>query len=367
MDLLNLIDLLNPIFIPIALFGLITSYTDIRFGKVKNIVVILMLLSGLFINIFFTNLLSHVSLDLKSDFMQTITNFFLALGFGFFLWLANLWSEGDAKLFLGYSLLLPVFTYKHGYIMFFPALNILINTFIPIAFFFIAASLVKMNARLLKRYAEKTLEKNSLLNTALTTFVLSFLIGLFFQYIKIQTTILFNLIIIFILLEVMKRIKFLSSRKILLFVSLLIIIFYFNSIATIQFVERFLIMIIFVNAFTILLPYSIEHSLVESVNIENLKEGMILSEPVDIQPKEEPKKITAVYSLFKAMKENFSLGVLTRLTSEDIKMMKRLQKSGKLDCKTVKVAKTVPFAPFMFLGVLLTYILQGSLFSYLPL
>jgi len=363
-------DLLNPLFISIVLFGTVTSYTDIRYGKVKNIVIVLMLFTGFFLNLFFTNLLTKASLNLRADFMQTIINFFVTLGFGFFLWLAGLWSEGDAKLFLGYSLLLPVFTYKHGYIMYFPALNILINTFIPAAFFFILMSLVKIDAKLLKWHAKQTFEKNNIINIILTIFVLSFLTKSLFGYIKFKPDLLLNLLILFIFMEVIKSIKFLSSSKVLAAASLLIIIFYFNSIMTIQFVEGVFIAMIFIFPMAILLSYSIEHSLVEPVNVENLREGMILGEPVDRKnnySKEEPKTFTTMYGLLKTIKESLLSDNPSRLTAGDIKKMISLKKSGKLGYKNVKIAKTIPFAPFMLFGVLLTYFLQGSIFYYLLL
>jgi len=361
-------DLINPVFISIVFFGIITSYTDMRFGKVKNIVIIMMLFAGLFIHMFLTNLPSSISLDLRLDFMQTIINIFLALGFGFGIWLVGFWSEGDAKLFLGYSALLPVFTYKHGYIMFFPSLNILINTFIPTALLFIVFSLLKPDAARLKDITRKTFESKNLSSVVLTTFVLFFLLSTLFDYMKLQLGVLFNLLIIYFIMEVMKRVKF-FNLKAMAMVAALVIIFYYNSVFTIQFAQTFLIALSVIISITILLPYCIEHSLVESVNIKNLKEGMVLAEPLEKEVGQANGKsvLSATYNMLKSMKESVLPGTFSRLSDEDVKEIANMQKSGKLDCKTVKVAKTVPFAPFMFFGVLLTYILQGSLFSYLPL
>jgi len=363
-------DLLNPLLLSILTFGIVTSYTDIRYGKIKNVIIIIMLLTGLFLNIFFTNLLLNVSLDLKSDFVQTIINFFVSLGFGFFIWNSGLWAEGDAKLFLGYSLLLPVFTYKHGYITYFPALNILINTFIPIAAFIILFSLIKLNAKLLKMKAKQVLNKKSMLNTMLMVFILYFLTNALFDYIKFKPDLLLTLFAIFILIELVKSSKFLSSNNFLFFAALLIIIFYFNSIIILQFFERFLFLAVFIVAMTVILPYSIEHSLLETVRIENLKEGMILGEPINRKnnyAKEEPRTFVTLYSLFRTFKESLLSDTSSRLTKEDVKNISILHSSKKLGYKEVKIAKTVPFAPFMFFGVLLTYFLQGSLFYYLHL
>jgi hypothetical protein len=127
-------------------------------------------------------------------------------------------------------------------------------------------------------------------------------------------------------------------------------------------------MFVLINTLAVLVPYSIEHSLVEVVKIENLKEGMILSEPIEREEdfKEGAKKLSS-YNILRVIKQNLTMERTSRLTKNDINSLMEMHKSGKLDYKTVRVAKTIPFAPFMFFGVLVTYFLQGSFLSYLLL
>ena len=72
-----------------------------------------------------------------------------------------------------------------------------------------------------------------------------------------------------------------------------------------------------------------------------------------------------IFGILKFTKESLLSDINMKLTEEDIEKIQNLYKKGKIKFKTIKIAKTVPFAPFMFLGVLLTYILQGNIFSYL--
>ena len=97
---------------------------------------------------------------------------------------------------------------------------------------------------------------------------------------------------------------------------------------------------------------------------------MVLSEELiktkDGIVKKETSFIT-IFDMFKSLKDDFFGDVKTRLTAEDVRELQKLRKKGELKFDEIKIAKTVPFAPFMFLGVLLTYLLQGSLFYYLNL
>lgn len=360
--------LLDPIFIAVLIFGIYTSYTDIKQGKIKNISILLMLISGLFINIFFTKTLSTFDLNMNSDFIQSSVNIIVSFAFGFFLWSAGLWSEGDAKLFLGYSLLLPVFTYKHGYIPFFPSLVILVNTFIPIAIFYIFNSFLHIKLKNLKISIKQIFSPKKVMNLILYIFGLFFILQLFLDYFNITLNFILQMLILFVLMEVLDKI---SSKAILILSiigSVLRIVSSFSSIFALSFLFQFLSTVVIFSIFKLLIGFTEFYS--ESVKIKYLKAGMALSERLIKTKKGIEKKeisLITVFDIFQSVKEGFFGDAKTRLTEGDVKELQELQKEGKIKFDEIKITKTVPFAPFMLFGVLLTYFLQGSLLYYLTL
>jgi len=361
-------DLLNPIFVAVLIFGIYTSYTDIKYGKIKNIAILLMLISGLFINVFFTNTLLAFDLNVKSDFIQSITNIIIAFAFGFFLWTAGLWTQGDAKLFLGYSFLLPVFTYKHGYVSFFPSIVILINTFIPIAAFYIINSFLHVKLKNLKTNIKQILSPNSAINLILFVFGFSFILQLFLNYFNITLNIILQMIILFVLMEILNKISSKAALNLSIIGALLQIIFSFSSIFTPTFLFQFFSTAIIFLTLKILLSITEFYS--ESIKIKDLRAGMALSEQLIKTKKGMEKReisLMTIFDIFNSMKEGLLGDVKTRLTEEDVKELQKLRNEGKIKFDEIKIAKTVPFAPFIFFGILLTYFLQGSLLYYLSL
>jgi len=304
-----------------------TSYTDIKYGKIKNIHIILLLVAGLLINIFFTKTLLNVSMNPKEDFLQTIFNFFISLSFGFFLWSASLWSQGDAKLFLGYSLLLPVFTYKHGYISFFPSLAILINTFIPIAVFYLLNSFLHAKLKNLKTTIKQIFSPKNLINLVLYIFGLSFIIQLILSHFNISLSFILQTIILFILMEVLNKI---SSKVTLIFSVIgfmLGVLFSFSSIFTLYFLFQLLSTMALFSILKLLLSITEFYS--ESVKIKNLKAGMMLSEQLVKTKKGMEKRefsLMTIFDIIKSMKESFMGDVKTRLTEEDVKQLQKMRK-----------------------------------------
>jgi Flp pilus assembly protein protease CpaA len=357
---------LDPIFIVTLIFGIYTSYTDIKYGKIKNISIIFLLILGLFINIFLTKTLSIVELNIKSDFIQSIINFIVTLAFGFFLWSAGLWSQGDAKLFLGYSLLLPVFTYKHGYIYFFPSLVILINTFIPIAVFYILNSFIHAKLKNLKISIKQNFSPKNIINLILYIFGLFFIIQFLLDYFNIRLGFVLQMIILFILMEILDKISSRATLILSVIGSLLRIIFSFNSIFTLSFLFQFFSTIIVFSILKLLISITEFYS--EPVKIKDLKAGMMLSERLVKTKKGMEKRelsLMTIFDIFSSVKEGLLGDVKTRLAEEDIKELQKMRREGKIKFNEIKITKMVPFAPFMFFGVLLTYFLQGSLIYYL--
>ena len=324
-----------------------------------------MLISGILINIFFTKSISAFDLNLKDDFAQSIINIIVALIFGFFIWSAGFWSQGDAKLFLGYSLLLPVFTYQHGYIPFFPSLAILINTFIPTAIFYFINSFRHIKKRDLKTKVKQIFSPSNLMNLIFFAFSFSFIFDLILTHFNLKLDLILKMIILLILFEILSKISSGTRQKLFAILSILIIAFFFNSVFTASFLSQFLLNVMLILVSNFLLSTTEIYS--QSVRIMNLKAGMLLSEPLIITNNGAEKRevsLRSILSSFYSIKGAVE-NIKTKLTEEDVKQLQKLENEKRLKFAEIKITKTVPFAPFMFFGVLLTYLLQGSILYYI--
>jgi hypothetical protein len=147
--------IINYLFLPVFfLIGLIASYEDFRYGKIKNkwilvgviwfLVIYLFLITWNFVGPFLTNQyythIKHLALDAPrpvfsvnfSFLFKTLINSLCAFLAAFLMWRAGAWSAGDAKLFFVFSLLIPISFYWKSFLPIFPSFALLINTFIPL-------------------------------------------------------------------------------------------------------------------------------------------------------------------------------------------------------------------------------------------
>lgn len=102
--------------------GVITSYTDIRFHKIKNIHILCALIAGIIIYLY---LIAVDDLHLDMGF---IYNLLIAFILGLILYLFDFWAAGDAKLFFTYAFLIPFSKYSSLFI--FPSIALFINIFL---------------------------------------------------------------------------------------------------------------------------------------------------------------------------------------------------------------------------------------------
>ena len=94
-------------FLPIILFlGVITSYEDIKYGKIRNKWIILGLIYLVVVYIILFLVYNIYNLNVTYLYFLLI-NGTLALLAGFLIWYICLWTAGDAKLFFVYALLIP--------------------------------------------------------------------------------------------------------------------------------------------------------------------------------------------------------------------------------------------------------------------
>jgi len=131
----------------IILVGAITSWEDIKFGKIRNKWVISATLIGLMYYYFiFATQFFNESFVL-SDTYPLLINTVLALFVGYWLWHFKLWSAGDAKLFTAYAFLVPLSTYTFGFVAYFPSYTILVNTMFVLCSYLVFKSLGKKRTK----------------------------------------------------------------------------------------------------------------------------------------------------------------------------------------------------------------------------
>lgn len=110
------------LFLPgIVAVGLASSYTDFKYGRIRNIHLIAGLIYGCVIYLFLL-----LSGGLGYSILFLFLNFVAAVAVSYGLYWKQVWSAGDAKLFIVLSFLSPWL--KNAQMFRLPALSLLINT-----------------------------------------------------------------------------------------------------------------------------------------------------------------------------------------------------------------------------------------------
>ena len=360
-------DYILLLFLPMILFiGGITSYQDRMSGKIRNKWILLGLSYAFVMNILiilYYIFFNDVSLLRLTYFIELIINVIFALILGFILWDVGIWTAGDAKLFMVFSALIPLSVFHYGHVPYFDASNVLINTFIP---FFIIYALILLFKTTIKQkifYLKKSLEFKQLIFLFLFGFIWP--LNIFFKLIHLPSNYFFSIFILFIILTIIEKMFKNSMVYILVCLSVLRIIFD-KTIFTLQ--PWFILIIIFISF--ILLRYFILYMgydyMTKYVDIKLLKKGMVPAENVYVDNGKYKKSPLLHFSLLSYMQEKLNekttvFNVTAEgLTKKDVNKLKKLEK--KLGFEHLRIYKTLNFAPYMFLGVLLTIIFKGNLF-----
>jgi len=117
----------------LLIIAIITCYTDSRFGRIPNQVILFGLFYAISLYAFlliynFGFVYNPVNVAYVA---KMFTNGLTALLVGFLLWKLNFWSAGDAKLFAVYAAIIPLESYAGGAVQQFLSFNLLVNLFFP--------------------------------------------------------------------------------------------------------------------------------------------------------------------------------------------------------------------------------------------
>lgn len=353
-----MLKLLLPV---ILILGLLTSYIDLKKGKIRNSYLILALIYTLVVHIIIFSISGQIR---YSYFIEFIIMFFFSLIIGFIVWYAGLWTAGDAKLFATYSALVPLSVYRYGYTPYFSSANILVNTFVPVFIYLFIFSMIKTTTKQKIFYLKNSFLPKRFLTLGLYLFALVWVAGLIFSIIGIETSYFITIFLVFLFILILEKLFSVKTFNILIIISIIRLIFD-RAIYSFDFITQFLmVLIIFVLVRFFALALSFD-MFTKKIKIDSLKPGMVPAEIVvqrGVKYGKQKALFFGIFSYFQQKTKRKTLFELTAegLTKQDIAILKKLK--SQLGFESLVIQTTVPFAPFIFFGVLLTILFEGNMF-----
>ncbi len=348
------------------MLGLITSYTDIKYGKIKNIHTCSGFILGLIITLVLT--VSYwiggrtVNLSYIYDYLL---NIFISLIAGFILWWYGFWSSGDAKLFIAFSSLVPLNAYANTYLDYFPALILLVNTFVP---FFIVLLVVMLVKRKISFHGLNKLNRRMFMIFLVVVMAGKLLVDLLDKFYPVKNWLIYYGLVLLMYFIIERVIIGISSAKFSYILSFLLIALMFIADVFINNFSLSGVLLFFAGFLGIVLMLLIARFVIyESlINLSHRKVSVDKLQPGDVLGQRIYKKAGKYFveedSLLQQPKDYLFEQRDEGLTNEELKLLRQLKTAGKLDFSEVYVNQTLHFAHFMFIGVLITLIFKGAFF-----
>ncbi len=344
-------------FIAIALVGLSSAYTDLRFGKIPN--------KEVFPAIFVGFVLNYLN---QGNWNLFLINGLFAFLFGFVLFLGRLWSAADSKLFLALALLFPSSFYNHQFV-FFPSFSIILNAFIPAFFGLFLFALIKTSMQQKLVALKSTLHPKTIASIAIILFAFYWLLALLFSALNIP---LDFFIIVLLLFFFVAAVEVIFPRKFVLVMAVVAAVFLwlrFGEAAQPEFVLNFLLILLimlFLRFFVLHLGF---FSFGTRKKIDELKPGMVLLEGVYEQDGFLEKKklfFPSLVNVLQDIKTNYVFDLSVKgISEENIALLKEARREGKVKFHGLLVQETIPFAPILFIGVLLSLACSDAILCFL--
>ncbi len=338
----------------IIMLGIAASYTDIRQGKIRNMHCAAGIVYGLLslgaASLIFYATGEHISTKYYADFF---VNLLIATAISLVIWSTGLLTAGDVKLFIAFSALVPLSAYKYGYVNLFPSSTILVNTFVPLFVFMFFYILAKTGWAAKVQAMKAALEPKKLGALAVATFGLSWVIMKIMENATFIPQDYFTMILLVFLIivvsESLLRLKFVWLCAAL---SVLRVVLDFGALSS---AETYINFVFLFFSLLVLRFFALElgsKMFTREIMAEELSEGMIIAEIPD------PKRKSRVYYDFVSYLQELKLhrddvmGFSRRLSREDAAVLRKEFSEKKIE--RLRIHSTIPFAPFMFFGVLLT-------------
>jgi hypothetical protein len=366
-------------FIPlIVLFGIITSFDDINFGKIENKHIFLAMIMGASIHLFLI-ITERIGLHYLLFYSAIIC---LTILVAFLLYLLNFWSAGDGKLLIAYIFIMPLTIAPENTLNLVIPVYLLINTFIP--YFLISAGYVFLIN--LTAHSKKIDGKPNMMfaiESILYVFSITWVVSILLKYTNLPSnavTIMVASGLVMAFLEKLTWSKPPAALKtttdqiqktktprfaipktliIMAIISIIRIIVDIDRLKSWEFIIEFLVFYVLLMLLRSYIRASTTSFFTKKVHVLKLSKGMVLNSHII--------KKTDKYSLIespnlKDLKNILESEFQENLKDEDIKRLVELYKKNMLEFKEVLIQNTLPFAPLMFAGVILTILAKGTTF-----
>lgn len=362
----------------IIICGILATKSDISTGKIKNRdLFFCSVIGGLsYIILFFIGGGNEIFGWEVIAYLKIFSlNLFLSVLTAYLIWDFGLWTAGDAKLFMVFSYLVPLGFYANGFVDFFPGIVLLINIFIPPFIFVLFLSIYS----LIKWFWEKDRDykfylsfiKNRLSGIKHVQEIRRYAVNLIFIFFLVQIltaifsgllpkSLNFNFIIFAALFFINKiTLKVFKNRNASIAAVILAILIIIGGIIIDKFsvetmsvsLSKTLIFIILFVLVDKLVDFYTEIFDVNRVSPQNVAPKMVLSE----------RSLTEIKN---------SIGdKLASLRAEGVDDEQAIivRDWAVKEKKSVLVYRTMPFAPWIFAGVILTLLLKQSVLHVLLL
>jgi hypothetical protein len=354
------------LFLPgLLFFGSVTTYEDLKEGKIRNKWILFAIIYSLAMLIVFLIYLKFQNMEYNLNFLALyFTNVGGALVIGVAIWYMGFWSAADAKLFVGYSAIFPLTLYKVGNVEIIPSYVLLINTFVPLFLFMLVVLLFKTSLKDKLMVFKELFSIRMMSTLVLFLFGFMWVLSLIFMFFKIRSNFFIDTMLLFVFLLVLNR---LPGEKLRIMIGLCIVrlIFDYNNILNLAFLWNFLIMFAIFVALVFSIAALAFRLFSKEIYVENLKPGMILAESLVMEKDAYRKQKIVHFSFIQALLEKTTGKHLVEigedgLTKKEVRRIIHVHNAGKLKDHTLLIRETYPFAPFMFFGVLLTILAQGN-------
>ncbi len=328
----------------IIIFGIRTSYSDIRQGKIWNKDILYGFLASSLMLLFLPS----------SSYPFILMNLVISFFVGVIFWLLGFWSPGDAKLYAMYSFMVSLLYYSPASFADYPFLMVLVYVFSPFFLVFLLTAALKTGFSEFFGAFFRSLKPERLLETALMVFAIDWA-GTMFPY--LSSNIFFNLFFVMMVFSVVKRVFGLDNIIFLVVVAAARMI-YDKSLSSYVFFYRFIFIVFVMIVFRYAAVDISFRVFSRKKKIRDLKKGDLPAEII-VRSGDEYKKVRmprfGMDRLIGGMYQQRPEG----LTKADIDKIRK----AKMRFNSIRVYDMMPFAPFMFAGTLLMLLIKHLLGS----
>ena len=349
-------------FLPmIVILGIVTSYTDIKHGKIRNKWIIIALAYSLVVYLSITIYLDITGTIQVHYLIETLASVFLSLFVAVLFWIGNYWSAADGKLFVAFSALIPLSIYNFGYVKYFPAINILINSFFVVSIVLLFQMIKKGKMVHYKSALKGLFSLRNILQIFAMIFLVHWIIKLVFSILNVGSSLLVYLVLIMLLFPLLTRV--LLKNKLILYLAILSRLLLDRSIFNLGFIKEYgllTLLYFLVMIFIIRLGSEVFST---HVKIKDIKEGMVFADCI-IQ--KGGKYVVSSHDSEDSAKYEHFIEVLSEgISSDQLQKLRGAHKDNLLVFEKVRVLTHTYFAPHLFIGAILTIMVKGNILVFI--